>query len=37
MEIDDKIEAKYKNDYLNLVLKISWLRLKGDERYTSHR
>ena len=31
MEIDDKIEAKYKNDYLNLVLKISWLRLKGDE------
>jgi hypothetical protein len=31
MEIDDKIEAKYKNDYLNLILKISWLRLKGDE------
>jgi hypothetical protein len=31
MEMDDKIEAKYKNDYLNLVLKISWLRQKGDE------
>jgi hypothetical protein len=31
MEIDAKIDAKNKNDYLNLVLKISWLRLKGDE------
>ena len=31
MEIDAKIDAKNKNDYLNLILKISWLRLKGDE------
>ena len=31
MEIDAKIDAKNKNDYLNLVLKISWLRLKRDE------
>jgi hypothetical protein len=31
MEIDDKNLAKLKGDYLNLVLKISKLRYKGEE------
>jgi hypothetical protein len=31
MRIDDKIELKNNIDYLKLALKISMLRLKGDE------
>jgi hypothetical protein len=31
VEIDDKNLAKLKNDYLNLVLKISKFRNKGEE------
>lgn len=31
MKIDDKIELKNNIDYLKLALKISMLRLKGDE------
>ena len=31
MEIDDKNLAELKRDYLNLVLKISKLRYKGEE------
>ena len=31
MEIDDKNLAKLKRDYLNLALKISKLRSKGEE------